>query len=128
MIYFFDNHKKRKNMAIIFNQAAYDRAKYLIEKGEIETFDADWNEEKPTIDEIIHYLDAHYLGEYGLWFLGIDKDEPEDVKERYVYPYGDLKTVQRCALVHTIKEAEKNGHKEIVDAAKKLLEMVDSQD
>jgi hypothetical protein len=112
-------------MAVTLNQAALEQAKRLIAAGEIESFDADWNEEKPTPDEEIHYIQTHYMSEYGLWFLGKNPQIKEDNKEHYDYPYGDLKTVQRSALVHSIALAEKRGHKEIAQAAKKLLELFD---
>ena len=54
-------------------------------------------------------------------------DMPKDVKEHYDYPYGDLKTVQRSALVDTIARADKAGHKDIAQVAKRLLEMVDKR-
>jgi hypothetical protein len=114
-------------MAINLNKAGLEQAERLIKAREIEDFDTNWEAEKPTADEVNHYLNAHYVTEYGMWFLGINTDFSKDVKEHYEYPYGDLKTVQRCALADTIARAEKAGHKEIVQVAKKLLEMVDSK-
>jgi hypothetical protein len=114
-------------MAINLNKAGLEQAERLIKAGEIEDFDTNWEAEKPTTDEVNHYLNAHYVKEYGMWFLGINTDFSKDVKEHYEYPYGDLKTVQRCALADTIARAEKAGHKEIVQVAKKLLELVDSK-
>jgi len=64
------------------------------------------------------------MDEYGRWFLGTDGKYPVDAKEHYVYPYGDLKTVQQCGLVDSIKRAKKNGDFEIAKAAEKLLEML----
>lgn len=113
--------------AVNLNKKALEQAERLIKAGEIENFDSNWDAEKPTGDEINHYLNTHYMDEYGMWFLGVDSSQSKDVKEHYVYPYGDLKTVQRCALVDTIKRAEKAGHKEIVQVAKRLLEMLDKQ-
>jgi hypothetical protein len=111
--------------AIHLNKKALEQAERLIKAGEIETFDTNWAAEKPTVDEVNHYLDSHYMDEYGMWFLGINPEVPKEVKEHYDYPYGDLKTVQRCALEDTIKRAEKAGHKDVVQVAKRLLEMVD---
>ncbi len=111
--------------AIHLNKKAVEQAERLIKAGEIEAFDSNWEAEKPTSDELNHYLNTHTTQEYGLWFLGINPSMPKEVKEHYDYPYGDLKTVQRAGLVDTIKRAEKNGHKEIVQVAKQLLEMLD---
>jgi len=114
-------------MAIVLNKQAIEQAKRLIESGEITTFGSNWAAEKGTVDEVNHYLNAHTLEEYGTWYLGINSEVPKTLKEHYDYPYGDLKTVQRPALVDSIKRAEQSGHKEIVNAAKQLLEMVDQQ-
>ena len=111
-------------MAIILHQNGFNHAEKLIKAGEVESFDADWNEEQPTPDEVNYFIDTHYLKEYGLWFLAIDDQYADTTKEYYAYPYGDLKEVQLCALVHSMAQAEKKGHKEVVDAAKKLIEMI----
>ncbi|MGB8467972.1 MAG: hypothetical protein WCE21_03120 [Candidatus Babeliales bacterium] len=110
-----------------FNQAAFNHAVTLITAGETTTFDSNWQEEQPTPDEVVRFINAHTMAEYGLWFLGTDKAHSTKAKEHYVYPYGDLKTVQRPALVDTIAKAEKNGDHEIVKAAKQLLELVDKE-
>lgn len=112
---------------IHLNKKAIEQAERLIKAGEIEAFDTNWQAEKPTVDEVLNYLNAHSMEEYGQWFLGINPGIPKNVKEHYEYPYGDLKTVQRSALVDTIQRAEKSGHKDIVQAAKQLLEMFDKQ-
>lgn len=112
---------------VVLNKKAVEHAEKLIKVGEITTFDTNWEAEKPTVDEVINFLNAHSLEEYGLWFLGQKNDVPKNLKEHYDYPYGDLKTVQRPALVDTIKRAEKAGHAEVVKVAKQLLEMVDKR-
>lgn len=114
-------------MPIKLNQSAVERAKYIIKAGEVESFNDDWNEEKPTPTEVDHFLATHYVKEYGEWFLGKNSDIADTNKEHYVYPYGDLKEVQRCALVDSIAKAEKKGDQEIVRAAKELLELVDEK-
>ena len=114
-------------MAITLNQAAVDRAKYLINAGECTSFDADWDEEKPTHDEVIEYIDNHDMKEYGLWFLGTNDAYDRNVKEHYVYPCGDLREIQRCALVHTVEQAEERGDLEIVSAAEELIRLIDEK-
>ena len=114
-------------MAIKFHKAGFDNAVRLIQAKQATSFDANWEEEKPTKDEIVHFINAHYMSEYGLWFLGTDSNFPEDAREHYVYPYGDLKLVQRCALVDTLKKSEQNKDSEITNAAKRLLEMLDKK-
>ena len=114
-------------MSVSLHKVAIAHAEKTINAGEIAAFDTNWEAEKPTPDEVNHFIDTHYLSEYGLWFLGVDSKFAKDVKEHYVYPYGDLKVVQRSALVDTIKRAEKSGHAEIVKEAKRLLEIVDKK-
>lgn len=112
---------------IHLNKKAVEQAERLIKAGEIEGFDANWEAEKPTSDEVNYYLNTHTVEEYGMWYLGINPAHPKEIKEHYEYPYGDLKTVQRSALVDTIKRAEKSGHAEIVQMAKRLLDLFDKQ-
>lgn len=114
-------------MAVQLNKKAVEKAEKVIKAGEIETHNSNWEAEKPTADEVNHFINTHFLEEYGLWFLGCDDSKPKNVKEHYVYPHGDLKEVQRAALVDTIKKAEKAGHNDIVGVAKRLLGMVDAK-
>ena len=114
-------------MAIILNQAALDRVKYLIDAGEFTSFDADWNEEKPTPDEVDNFIDNHDMKEYGEWFLGKNDQFDSEAKEHYEYPYGDLREVQRCALVHSHAQAERRGDKEMVHIIKGLIALIDDK-
>lgn len=114
-------------MAIKLNKSAYNNALRLIHAGEVESFDKNWNEEKPDHNEIIEFIDNHSIQEYGLWYLGKNDKFQDNTKEHYVYPYGDLKEVQKSALVDTQKQAEKNGDAEIANAAKELLNMLNKK-
>lgn len=114
-------------MAITLNQTAFERAQSLIRAGECTAFDADWNEEKPTRDEVIEYIDNHDIEEYGLWFLGKNDAYDHGVKEHYEYPCGDLREIQRCALVHTIELAEQREDFVIVSAAEELIRLIDER-
>ncbi|OQA35964.1 MAG: hypothetical protein BWY54_00303 [Candidatus Dependentiae bacterium ADurb.Bin331] len=114
-------------MAIKIHKSGLENAMRLINAGEVETFDADWNEEKPTLEELVYFINHHDMSEYGRWFLGIDDKFPVDTKEHYVFPYGDLKTVQKCALVNTLNEAQKSNHQEIAHTANQLIQMIDKK-
>lgn len=114
-------------MKINLHKQAIEQAETLINAGQVSDHDANWENEKPTKDETEYYIETHYMTEYGKWFLGIDTTAPKEFKEHYVYPYGDLKVVQRCALVDTIKKAEKLDHLEIAKEAKRLLELFDKK-
>ena len=119
--------KKEEAMAINLNKKAVQQAERLIPAGEIAAHNNNWQEEKPTPEELNAYLKAHSMEEYGSWFLGINPQVPAHVKEHYDYPYGDFKDVQRAALLFSIEKAQKAGHAEIAGVAKKLLELVDKQ-
>ena len=110
-------------MAIKLHRAGFDNAVKLIKAHEFETF-PDWDEEKPTQTEIDEFMRSHYMKEYGLWFLGTDDKYSAEVKEHYVYPHGDLKEVQLCALEDSLENAEKSGHEDIMNAAQELLDMI----
>ncbi len=111
-------------MAIKLNKTAFNNALKLIQAGEVEKFDSNWNEEKPDANEIANFLNTHSMEEYGLWFLGKNDQFKENTKEHYVYPYGDLKEVQKSALIDTQKQAQKNGDHEVLNAIRQLLDMI----
>jgi hypothetical protein len=112
---------------IKLNLAGYDHAEYLIKNGlEIEYDTHNWEAVKPTRTELVEFLDAHTLEEYGTWFLGINTDADPQSTNKYVYPFGDLKVIHQSALILTAQEAKKNGDTEIFDAAEKLLKMIKS--
>lgn len=114
-------------MAIKFHKQGFDNAVRLIQAKQATSFDSNWQEEKPTKDEMVHFINTHDMSEYGLWFLGTDGNFPENTHEHYVYPHGDLKLVQRCALVDTLKKSEANKDAEIANAVKRLLGMLDKK-
>lgn len=110
-------------MAIKLNIEGLKNAQKLIQEGEVEHMGT-WQEYQATQDEINHFLNTHTTQEYGLWFLGIDTNVENNDRHHYVFPYGDLKLVQKSGLEASIKEAKAQGHNEIVDAAKKLLDTI----
>lgn len=112
-------------MAVKLNHSAVENAKRLIKAGEVERGDTwNWKEHQPTPDEIDKFLNTHTTHEYGLWFLGIDTEFPENNADRYVLPYGDLKIVHKNALASSKKEAANNGYKEIEATIDTLLAMI----
>lgn len=112
-------------MPIIVHKPGFDRAVQFIKKGsEVEHDSNNWEEEKPTLDEEVRFLNSHSLDEYGSWFLGIKTDADPKARQKFVYPWGDLSVMHKSALEAAEKNASKNGHPEIAAAAKKLLEML----
>ena len=67
------------------------------------------------------------MEEYGEWFLGKNDEFDPKVKEHYEYPYGDLREVQRCALVHSHAQAKQKSDKEIMHAIEGLINFIDEK-
>ncbi len=114
-------------MAIKLNEKAIAHAEKLIKAHEYEYNHVPWTEAHPTQTETVRYLNTHDLDEYGEWFLGIDTDNAKlESKERYVYPVGDFGEVHRSALKLAAEKAAQQNHKEIAQAAKRLLDLIET--
>jgi len=114
-------------MAVKLNKEAVEHAKKLIKgKLEVAKHHSDWSEDKPTQDEVVKYLNTHDMQDYALWFLGINTDFPEESKELYDYPTGDLKIIHISALKDSLKHARHHGHTEIENAAKELIDLIET--
>ena len=111
-------------MSVKLHNEGFEHALQLINAGEVDAFDENWDEVKPTHDEIVNFINAHFMKEYGLWFLGTYSKYPKDAKEHYVYPYGDLKMVQVSGLKTSLHAAHKDANHDIAAAAQKLLDII----
>lgn len=111
-------------MAILLNKDAIAFARKFIDHHEVDTDADDWNECKPTPDEVLHYIDSHDMKEYGQWFLGKNSDVPDNLKEHFEYPLGDLHLVSKSALLASEKKANEKKHTEIAKAARELLDLI----
>ena len=49
----------------------------------------------------------------------------EETKDRYGFPYGDFRRVNRAALIHAEQRASQNGHDAVEMAASELLDHLD---
>lgn len=113
-------------MSIELNKSGYERAITIIkDELEVEHDSNNWDEVAPTEDEVIRYLNAHSLAEYGSWFLGVDTDADANDKSKFVYPFGDFSVLHKSALLRIQKDAEQHHHSEIAAAVKRLLEMIE---
>ncbi len=115
---------KGEDMAIKLNKSGYDNAVAIIKNGLEVEHDTDWNEDRPTKDEAIRFLDNHDLNEYGLWFLGVDTEVPAKDSSKFIYQYGDFAVLHKSALEDIVKQATKNKNDEVKNAAQKLLNML----
>jgi hypothetical protein len=115
-------------MSIKFNKNAYEHALELIKVGEVEHGKKwDWQAHKATLNDTVRFLDTHNMDEYAQWFLAENTEIDKNNKERYLYPYGDLQIVHRNGIQAALDKAQKEGNREVADAARKLLDIIDKQ-
>lgn len=101
------------------NGAARSKASSLISSGKVKQ-QSSWS--GPSSGAENAYLSGHSWAEYGKWFLGHDKEQPEDVKARYKYPYSDdFEKVSVNGLRAIRSRAAQNHEEEIFEAAGTLL-------
>lgn len=109
------------------NERAYDHAKRLIGEGRFVLDDRDdWSEHQPSARDENRFIQEHGMDEYGLWYLGINEDEPRENKARYRFPYGDFEVVHRCGVLSAESRAGQYKHLEIERAAAHLHGMLDA--
>jgi hypothetical protein len=114
-------------MAVTLNERAFEHAKKLIAEGKCVLDERDlWSEHQPTTEQENRFIAEHGFGEYGKWYLGLDKQEPEDTKERYKFPYGDFKRVHRCGVLSAESRAGQYHYHDIEAAAAHLHSMLDA--
>ncbi len=113
-------------MAIKINEAALRQARQLI-KGGRAAHDVrdDWSEHAPDARQENHFIEKRGFAEYALWHLGEDDEKSQDTKGRYSFPFGDFTRLHRCAIIAIESRAAQNGHGDIAQAAKSLLELLD---
>jgi hypothetical protein len=109
------------------NEAAVKQARRLIDEGKVDT-KTGWGDAAPTAAEGNKVIEREGYDGYGRWHLGIDTEASEETKDRYGFPYGDFKKVNRSALIHAKQRASQNDHKEIEKAAGDLLDRLDRQE
>ena len=114
-------------MAAKLNPKALTNARNLIKSGKVERdVRDDWSEHAPSTDEENAFIDKHGFADYALWHLGRDDDESDGTKGSVSFPFGDFRKIHRCAVISLESRAAQHGHDDIRDAARKLLELIDS--
>lgn len=115
-------------MSTRLNRTALDHAKELIEKNQYAKDDRDdWSEHAPSTGDENSWLEKHGWDEFDQWHLGVDEEETPETKQRYTFPFGDYRRVHRCAVISMESRAGQYDHDEIRDAARELLELIDSR-
>jgi hypothetical protein len=108
------------------NDAGVRQARRLIDAGDVDA-DTEWSDAAPSAAQENDHIDAHGYDGYGAWHLAVDPEASEDTKKRYAFPYGDLRRVNRAALIHAKQRAVQNDHPEVADAADDLLRRLDDR-
>jgi hypothetical protein len=115
-------------MAVKLNRSAYAHARALVGKRQVVKDDRDaWSGHQPSAKDENAFIEAHGMAEYGKWHLGVDEGKPADTKAHYKFPYGDFKTVHRCAVLSAESRAGQYKHLDIEEAAAKLHGLIDGK-
>jgi hypothetical protein len=108
------------------NDEAVKQARRLIDDGTVDN-ETGWGDAAPSAADGNKEIDEEGYDGYGRWHLGIDTEASEDTKDRYGFPYGDFKKVNRSALIHAKQRASQNGHDDVERVAGELLERLDKR-
>lgn len=106
------------------NQAGIDKARRMIDANQYDT-ETSWSEAAPSTEEANDFIERHGYAGYGEWHLALDREASEETKDRYGFPFGDFRRVNRAALVHGKQRASQNGHDQVAKAADELLRRLD---
>jgi hypothetical protein len=113
-------------MAIHLNRDALTHAEKLIADGKVVRDERDdWSEHAPSADDENRFRDRAGWDAYASWHLGIDRQESDETKGRFSFPFGDFTKIHRCAVISLESRAAQFDHDEIARAAKRLLEKID---
>jgi len=114
-------------MATKLNRDALKHAEKLIADGKVVRDERDdWSEHAPSADDENRLIERTGWDAYAEWHLGIDRQEPDETKGRYSFPFGDFEKIHRCAVISLESRAAQFDHDEIARAAKRLLEQIDA--
>lgn len=114
-------------MTVKLNRDALEHARKLVKAGKVVRDERDdWSEHAPSADDENKILKNDGWGEFEQWHLGEDKEESEETKGRYSFPFGDFTKVHRCAVISLESRAAQYDHDDIAKAAKQILELIDS--
>ena len=113
-------------MAIELNKPALEQARRLVRDGEVVKDERDdWSEAAPSASQENAFIEEHGWTEYSHWHLGIDREQSDETKGRYSFPYGDFSKVRRGGVISAESRAAQNDHDDIAEATKKLKELID---
>lgn len=108
------------------NKDAFEQAQTLIRAGKVHQ-DSDWEKVRPADQAQDHFLEQKDWETYSKWFLGIEEDEGEHTRGRYLFLYGDFEHVHRSALIAGKKRAHDEEFGEIEEAIDRLIRQIDKE-
>lgn len=106
------------------NDAGAKKARQLIDSHQYD-LETPWSEGAPSAGDENGFIERHGYDGYGEWHLAIDTEASPETKDRYGFPYGDFRRVNRAALVHAKQRAAQNGHHGVADVADEILAHLD---
>jgi hypothetical protein len=113
-------------MTIRLNQRGYEHARRLVEEGRFVVDERDrWSDHQPSAEREDEFLAAYGISEYGRWYLGVDRDVPEDLTGHYRFPYGDFERLHRCGVVSAQVRAGQYRYYDVEKAAAHLHGLLD---
>ena len=106
------------------NRDALEHAKKLIDnRGVVVDGRGAWAQHQPSAADENEFIRRLGFEEYGKWHLGIDERHAKNTKARYKFPYGDFRSIHRCALLAARSRARQHGYADIENATASLIEM-----
>jgi hypothetical protein len=106
------------------NRDALEHARKLIDnRGVVVDGRGAWARHQPSAADENEFIRRFGFEEYGKWHLGIDERHAKNTKARYKFPYGDFRSIHRCALLAARSRARQHGYADIENATASLIEM-----
>lgn len=105
--------------------AGNSHAKSLAKGGKVTKPDS-WS--KPSADSENSYIEKNGIEAFGKWHLGIDESVDKQTKGAYKYIFtSDFKNVDRAGIIAIKQRAGGQGDEAILNAAGKILDMIDNE-
>jgi hypothetical protein len=115
-------------MTVKLNREALEHARSLVRQGKVVRDERDdWSEHVPSAAEENTFVEKNDWDDYAKWYLGVDREQSDETKGRFSFPYGDFGKVHRCGVISLESRAAQFDHDDIAKAAKELLELIDKQ-
>jgi hypothetical protein len=115
-------------MTVKLNRDALEHARSLVKQGKVVRDERDdWSEHAPSAKEESTFVEKNGWDDYSEWHLGVDREESDETKGRFSFPFGDFSKVHRCGVISLESRAAQYDHDDIAKAAKELLELIDKE-